>query len=149
MPLDAITRSLSSWEWIGQVLARLSIGLLFFLSGRGKLFVPARREQMREAMQHAGLPQPELAATVTSLMEFVGGAMLCLGVLTPISCLMLTTVMLGALVTTQVPAIKAASVVEWLGEFLYLPEVLYVVILIWLFFAGPGWLSVDHVLLSR
>jgi putative oxidoreductase len=149
MPLDAITRSLSSWEWIGQLLARLFVGLLFFLSGRGKLFVPARREQMREAMRHAGLPQPELAATVTSLMELVGGAMLCLGVLTPISCMMLTVVMMGALVTTQVPAIKAASAGEWLGEFLYLPEVLYIVILIWLFFAGPGWLSLDHLLLSR
>ena len=67
----------------------------------------------------------------------------------PISCVMLTTVMLGALATTQIPAIKAASIVEWLGEFLYLPEVLYIVILIWLFFAGPGWLSLDHLLLSR
>jgi len=32
---------------------------------------------------------------------------------------------------------------------LYLPEVLYLLILIWLFFSGPGWLSVDHLVLSQ
>jgi hypothetical protein len=37
----------------------------------------------------------------------------------------------------------------WLAESLYLPEVLYLVILIWLFFSGPGWLSVDHLILSN
>ena len=31
-------------------------------------------------------------------------------------------------------------------EVLYLPEVLYVVILIWLFLSGPGWFSVDGLL---
>jgi hypothetical protein len=39
---------LHAWEWIGILVARLAVGLLFFLSGRGKLFVPERREQMRE-----------------------------------------------------------------------------------------------------
>jgi putative oxidoreductase len=149
MSFDGIARSLSQLEWIGQLLARMSVGLLFFLSGRGKLFVPARREQMREAMRHAGLPSPELSATVTSLVEFAGGSMLCLGLLTPVACVMLTVVMVGALVTTQLPRVKAASAADWLSEVLYLPEVLYVVILAWLLLAGPGWLSVDHLWLSQ
>ena len=148
MSLDGIARSLSQLEWIGQLLARMSVGLLFFLSGHGKLFVPARREWMREAMRHAGLPSPELSATVTSLVEFVGGAMLCLGLMTPVACVMLMIVMVGALVTTQLPGVKAASAVDWLGKVLYLPEVLYVVILAWLLLAGPGWVSVDHLWLS-
>jgi hypothetical protein len=37
---------------------------------------------------------------------------------------------------------------DWLGEFLYFPEVLYLVMLVWLFFSGPGWASVDHLVLG-
>jgi putative oxidoreductase len=146
MLLDAIVRSLSSWEWLGQLLARVSVGLLFFLSGRGKLFVPARRKEMRETIRKAGVPRPELTAPVMSSIEFTCGAMLCLGLLTPVACVLLIGVMLGALVTTQIPAIKAAAALDWLGDFLYLPEVLYLVILLWLLFAGPGWVSLDRVL---
>jgi putative oxidoreductase len=148
MPLDAIVRSLSHWEWLGQLLARASVGLLFFLSGRGKLFVPGRREQMREAIRQAGLPRPELTAPAMSAVEFICGAMLILGLFTPLSSVMLICVMLGALVTTQLPRIKAASAGDWVSEVLYLPEVLYVVILVWLLFAGPGWLSLDRLLWS-
>ena len=136
--------SLSRWEWLGQLLARISVGLLFFLSGRGKLFVEARRESMRNTMRQAGVPFPELTAAVTSVVEFVFGAMLVVGLFTPVSCLLLIGVMVGALATTLIPALKAGSVIDWLAEFLYLPEVLYVVILVWLLLAGPGWLSVDR-----
>ena len=138
--------SLSRWEWLGQLLARISVGLLFFLSGRGKLFVEARRESMRNTMRQAGVPFPELTAAVTSGVEFVFGATLVVGLFTPVSCLLLIGVMVGALATTLIPALKAGSVIDWLAEFLYLPEVLYVVILVWLLLAGPGWLSVDRQL---
>ena len=144
---DAIAQSLSQWEWIGQLLARVSVGLLFFLSGRGKLFVPARRAQMRETIASAGLPSPDITAPLMSTIEFAGGAILCLGLLTPIACVLLIGVMAGALITVQLPGVKGATAAEWLGNFLYLPEVLYIVILVWLLFAGPGWFSVDHLLL--
>jgi putative oxidoreductase len=148
MPFDAIAQALSRWEWAGQLVARVSVGLLFFLSGRGKLFVPARRDQMRETITRAGLPRPELTAPVMSAIEFTCGALLCLGLFTPLACVMLMGIMLGALVTTQLPRVKAASAADWLGDVLYLPEVLYVVILLWLLFAGPGWLSLDRLVPS-
>lgn len=144
----SLAMALHQFEWIGVVLARLSVGLLFTLSGGGKLFVPARRQQMRETVREAGLPAPEVSAFVLSSVEFVFGALLIVGLLTPLCCVMLGGVMVGALSTTVARRIKATSVVAWLGEFLYLPEVLYLVILFWLFFSGPGWVSVDHLLLS-
>jgi putative oxidoreductase len=146
MRLDVIMQWLSGWQWLGQLLARASVGGLFFLSGRGKLFVAARRVRMRETIAAAGLPRPDITAPLMSAVEFAGGAMLCLGLLTPVACVMLAGVMTGALVTTQLPRVQAASVADWLGEVLYLPEVLYVVILLWLLFAGPGWLSLDWLL---
>lgn len=144
----SLMSTLHQWEWIGVVLARLSVGILFAVSGGGKLFVPARRQQMQDTAREAGLPLPEASALVLSSVEFAFGALLVMGFLTPLCCLMLSGVMVGALSTTIVPGIKANSVISWLGEFLYRPEVLYLVILVWLLFSGPGWLSVDHLLLS-
>ena len=138
---------LHSWEWFGILLARLAVGLVFFLSGRGKLFVPERREQMRKTLIEAHVPFPEFNAVFVSSVEFVCGALLILGALTPIACVMLGGLMIVAIATTALRNIKATSPLGWLSEFLYLPEVLYLVILIWLFFSGPGWLSVDHWIL--
>lgn len=140
---------LHSLEWIGILLARVAVGLLFFLSGRGKLFVPERREQMRQTLIDAHVPFPELNAIFVSIVEFVCGLLLLFGALTPLACVMLACVMIVALATTAIPNIKASPPLDWLAEFLYLPEALYLVILVWLFFSGPGWLSVDHLILAK
>ena len=140
---------LHAWQWLGIFVARLAVGLLFFLSGRGKLFVPERPEQMRETLREAHIPFPEFNAVFVSTVEFVFGALLVLGAVTPLACAMLSALMLVAIATTAIRNIKASSPLGWLSEFLYLSEVPYLVILVWLFLAGPGWFSVDHLILSR
>jgi uncharacterized membrane protein YphA (DoxX/SURF4 family) len=74
--------------------------------------------------------------------------LLVLGVVTPLASALLAGVMIVAIATTAIRNIKATSLAEWLVGFLYLPEVLYLVILIWLFFSRPRWLSVDHLIVS-
>ena len=140
---------LHSLEWLGIFLARIAVGLLFFLSGRGKLFVPERREQMRQTLIEAHVPFPNFNALFVSTVEFVCGLLLTLGALTPLVCALLAFVMVLAIATIAIRNIKASSPAEWLAAFLYLPEPLYLVILIWLFFSGPGWLSVDNLLVSQ
>jgi putative oxidoreductase len=140
---------LNSLEWLGIFLARVAVGLLFFISGRGKLFVPERREQMRQTLIEAHVPFPGLNAVVVSTVEFVCGLLLVLGALMPLVCALLACLMIVAIATIAIRNIKASSAAEWLAAFLYLPEPLYLVILIWLFFSGPGWLSVDNLLLSQ
>ena len=140
---------LHAWQWLGIFVARLAVGLLFFLSGRGKLFVPERREQMRETLREAHIPFPEFNAVFVSTVEFVFGALLVLGAVTPLACALLSALMMVAIATTAIRNIKASSPLGWLSEFLYLSEVPYLVILVWLFLAGPGWFSVDHLILSR
>ena len=146
---QSFVNELHSLEWLGILLARVAVGLLFFLSGRGKLFVPERREQVRRTLIEAHVPFPDLNALFVSTVEFVCGLLLVLGAVTPLACALLTCVMVVAIATTAIHNIKASSPTKWLAAFLYLPEPLYLVILIWLFFSGPGWLSVDNLLLSQ
>lgn len=140
---------LHTWEWFAILLARLAVGLLFFLSGRGKLFVPERREQMRQTLLEAHVPFPNFNTIFVSMVEFVFGSFLVLGFATPLACVMLGCVMIMAIATTAIRNIKAPPLLGWLSEFLYLPEVLSLVILVWLFLSGPDWFSLDHLIASR
>ena len=145
--VQVFLNELHSWEWLGILVARVAVGLLFFLSGRGKLFVPERREQMRQTLIEAHVPFPDVNAVFVSMIEFVCGLLIVFGALTPLACVMLGCVMMTAIATTAIRNIKATSLPAWLSEFLYLPEVLYLVILFWLFFSGPGWFSIDRLIL--
>jgi len=149
LSVRTLLSELHTWEWLGILVARIAVGVLFFLSGRGKLFVPERRQQMRQTLIEAHVPFPEFNAVFVSIVEFVCGLLLVLGALTPLACAMLGCAMTIAIPTTAIRNIKASCPINWIAEFLYLPEVLYLVILIWLFFSGPGWVSVDHLILSH
>ena len=104
---------------------------------------------MSQTLIKAHVAFPEFNAALVSTVEFVCGLLLVLGLLTPLASALLAGVMIVAIATTGIRKIKATSPAEWLAGFLYLPEVLYLVILFWLFFSGPGWLSVDHLFLSQ
>jgi len=140
---------LHSWEWVGILVARVAVGLLFFLSGRAKLFSATRRQEMRQTLIEAHVPFPEINAAFVSTVEFVCGLLLVIGALTPLASVMLAGVMIVAITTTAIRNLEASSAAEWLSAILYLPEVLYLIILVWLFFSGAGWLSVDHLVLSQ
>jgi putative oxidoreductase len=144
-----LVNELHSLEWIGILVARVAVGTLFFLSGRAKLFVRERREQMRQTLIEAHVPFPNFNAVFVSTVEFVCGLLLVIGALTPLACAVLGCVMIMAIATTAIRNTKASCALGWLAEFLYLPEVIYLVILVWLFFSGPGWLSVDQLILSQ
>ena len=97
----------------------------------------------------ARVPLPNFNALFVSTVEFVFGFLLILGALTPLACVMLGGVLIVTIATTAIRSVKAKSFLGWLSEFLYLPEVLYLVLLFWLFLSGPGWLSIDHLMLSK
>jgi putative oxidoreductase len=147
--VDSLLGGLREWEWVGILLARLAVGVLFLLSGEGKLFRSDRRAQMQQTLREAGIPFPQPNAVFVAVVEFVFGFLLVVGALTPLSCVMLSGVMIVAITTTRIWSIRSSSIGGWLSEFLYPPEVLYLVILVWLFLSGPGWISVDYLITSR
>ena len=54
--------------------------------------------------------------------------------------------MIVAVATNRIHSIQATGVLAWIDDFLYLPEVLFVLILVWLIFSGPGRYSIDGLI---
>jgi uncharacterized membrane protein YphA (DoxX/SURF4 family) len=96
---------------------------------------------MRETMIAAKIPFPDLNAIFVSTVEFLSGLLLVLGALTPLACVMLGCIMIMAIATTAIRSIKATSLLGWFSEFLYLPEVVYLVILFGFSCQGPAGLA--------
>jgi putative oxidoreductase len=133
-----------SWEQFGILLARVSLGVFFTISGGNKLLVPSRTRQMYETLAGAGIPFPHLMTYFVSSVEFISGCLLVIGLLTSLCCAALIIQMIVAITTVQLATIpKGLSFLNWLDDFLYLPETMYIIILIWLICSGPGKISID------
>ena len=129
---------------------RVALGLFFAISGANKLFVASRRQAMYETLVEAKVPLPRLMTYFVSAVEFLGGCMVAIGLLSSLASAALLVNMLVAILTTKLSAMpKGLSPLNWLDDFLYLPEVLYVLFFVWLICSGPGKFSVDWWLAGR
>ena len=133
-------------EWMPITAARVLIGVFFCISGGTKLFVPAQFNEMQQTMIHSHIPFPHASALFVSLVEFACGGGLVLGLLTPLCAAVLMVDLSVAILTNRIGSIQPSGFLAWLDDFLYLPEVLYVLILFWLLFSGPGPYSVDRLI---
>lgn len=138
--------TLRAAEWIPITAVRVLIGIFFCVSGGAKLFVPARFSAMEYTLAQSHIPFPHANAVFVSLVEFASGAGLVVGLLTPLCAVALVIDMIVAIATNRIHSIQATGVLGWLDDFLYLPEALYVLILVWLIFSGPGRYSLDGLI---
>jgi putative oxidoreductase len=140
----------SVWEPYAILLVRVSLGLFFAISGANKLFVAGSTKTMYETLVEAKVPFPQLMTYFVSGVEFVGGSLLAVGFLSSLACAVLLVDMLVAILTAKLSAVpNGLSPLNWLDDFLYLPEVLYVLFFIWLICSGPGKFSVDYWLAGK
>src|SRR5579863_6678398 len=132
------------------LLVRVSLGLFFAISGANKLFVGGRTQTMYETLVKAKVPFPHLMTYFVSGVELIAGCSLIVGFLSSLACAALLVDMLVAILTTNLSVMpKGLSPLNWLDDFLYLPEVLYVLFLILLICFGPGKFSVDYRLAGK
>jgi putative oxidoreductase len=132
------------------LLVRVSLGVFFAISGGNKLFVASRTKAMYETLAAARIPFPRPMTYCVSAVEFVGGCLLILGFLSSLACFMLMANMLVAILTTKLSGdIKTLSPLNWVDDFLYFPEVLYVLFFVWLICSGPGKFSLDRLIANR
>jgi putative oxidoreductase len=140
----------SDLEQYAILLVRVSLGLFFAISGANKLFVAGRTHTMYETLVEAKVPFPSFMTYFVSGVEFVGGSLLTVGFLSSLACVALLVDMLVAILTAKLSAMpEGLSPLDWLDDFLYRPEVLYVLFFIWLICSGPGKISVDYGLGGR
>ncbi len=122
---------------LGPLAARLVVGWVFLWSGWTKLHnLPKMIENFREW----GIPNPEILTPFVSGVEFVGGLLLLLGLFTRIAAVPLVIVMLVAIASAK------WAQVDSLETLLGFEETAYMAIFGWLAIAGPGAISLDHLL---
>src|ERR1700722_1497871 len=124
-------------EWLAPLFARIVVGWVFLWSGWGKLSnLPATTENFVSW----GIPLPPILAPFVSGVEFFGGILLLLGLLTRISA--------GALGVTMIVAITSAKwdQVDSLETLLGFDETEYLALFLWLAIAGAGRFSIDRLL---
>ena len=121
-------------------MARLVVGYVFLLSGWGKLNnLPAMIERFTEW----GIPYPHILTPFVSGVEFFGGLLLMVGLLTRIAG--------GALAVVMVVAILSAKLadVDSLETLLGFEESTYFAVFTWLAIAGAGKASLDYLIERR
>jgi putative oxidoreductase len=140
----------SDLEQYAIVLVRVSLGLFFAITGANKLFVAGAMKAIYETLVKSKVPFPQQTAYFVSGVEFVCGSLLAVGFLSSPACVALLIDMTVAVLTNSLSTLpKGLSPLNWLDDFLYLPEVLYVLFFIWLICAGPGKFSVDYWLSGK
>ena len=129
----------SPFAWAGPLLVRLVVGWVFLWTGWQKLHILPR---MIENFRSWGIPAPEILTPFVSGVEFVGGLLLLLGLLTRFVSVPMMIVMLVAVVSAK------WGDVDSLETLLGFEEVSYLVMFAWLGIAGPGPVSLDHFVLK-
>ena len=132
------------------LLVRVSIGLFFAISGAHKLFVAGGTKPVYDTLVAAKVPFPRQTAYFVAGVEFVCGALVAVGILSSPASMALLIDMVVATLTEAISTMpKGLSPLSWLDDFLYLPEVLYVLFFAWLICSGPGKFSVDYWLAGK
>ncbi|MBU6200138.1 MAG: DoxX family protein, partial [Xanthomonadaceae bacterium] len=134
--LDACARL----RWLGPLVLRLGFGYFWLETGWGKLH---NLDGAIARFVDWGLPLPMWSAPLSAGTEFVGGALLMLGLFTRFTSLVMAFNMAVAI------AFVVIKNVMGLDDFVELDEFLYILIFFWLFLAGPGKASLDRWIESR
>lgn len=129
----------SYFTWLAPLAVRVVVGWVFLWSGWSKLQILPR---MVVNFREWGIPAPEVLAPFVSGMEFVGGLLLLVGLLTRFIAVPMMVIMVVAIV-----AAKWADI-DSLETLLGFEEVSYFVMFAWLATAGPGPVSLDHFVLK-
>lgn len=127
---------------LGLLLARVLLGVIMMAHGWQKL-VTNGLDATAGMFGSAGVPMPPVAAALAAGIELGGGALLVLGLLTPLAGLAVAAVLAGAFVFVHAGQGLFASDGGWeLVAALGLASVVFALV-------GPGRLSLDALLRRR
>ena len=134
---ERAVHALRSFDWIGPLLIRFTLGLVFVTTGWGKLH---NLDQVTQFFGSLHIPAPHANAVFVSSVELVGGLLLIAGLGTRIAALLLVGVMAVAIWTAKLPELHGVVDLVNTIEFAYLAA------FVWLVVAGGGKASLDYLI---
>ena len=126
-------------SWFPPLLARITVGVIFFQAGWGKLH---HLQKVIGFFTQLGIPAPNILAPFVAGVEFTCGILILVGLLTRFVSVPLIGIMIVAILTAKMKEISDIS------DLFGLIESLSIVLLVWLAIAGAGAVSIDHILCS-
>jgi len=141
---DIGIRLAAALQSLAPLVTRITLGHAFFLTGRGKL---ANFDDFVGFMAARGIPFPEANAAFVARLEFYGGMLLVVGLVTRLVAAGLASTMVVALLGERQQFTEAW---RWEGDVgpTDIPSFVFLLLLSWLALFGPGALSLDK-LVSR
>lgn len=133
---------------VASLALRLAAGAFFSISGYHKCMSKPRRASLKSTFQDDGVYSPAIMFLIPC-GELAGGIALLFGFLAMFAAAGLIIILLGACVfdgLKRIPAWKPIDMADYLDDVLYLPEVLYILVLGAIILIGPGPVSIDALI---
>jgi uncharacterized membrane protein YphA (DoxX/SURF4 family) len=152
--LNAVFHSGIGGPEIALTINRMSVGLFFAIAGYHKLFYPDYHLSLVGELKTLHIPLVRFNQWWVPSVEFSAGCALIVGLLSPLAAMGLVVICAVACCCDGPRRIRDMEgtgripKIEYLDDILYLPEALYVIMLLVVICGGPGPYSLDHVLMK-
>lgn len=123
------------------LLVRVAVGVFFIFSGYHKLFNKGRHESLVKTLTDDKVPLIKVNQWFVPSVEFLGGIAVTVGLFTSLAALGLIVICLVATCVDGLKRVEGWSPIDFadkIDDVLYLPEVLYLVMLVAIVMAGSG-----------
>lgn len=130
-------------------LTRVSVGVFFAISGYNKLFNAGRHQALVNNLAGNHIPNIKLMQWFVPFWELTSGLFIAIGLATVFNALVLMIICLvacGCEAQRRVAAYKPINTGDKVADYLYLQEVLYMILLAVNVLAGSGKYSVDTLI---
>ncbi len=137
-------------EALALLVIRVPLGTFFALSGFHKLFFKQRHAELVATLKDNGVYN-RFTEWAVCAVEFSAGCAVACGLLTQLAAFGLLVIICTAICTDCMKRMRQITPLDpsdWLLDFLYLPEVLYAIMLVAVLLVGGGPYSLDHWVLS-
>jgi putative oxidoreductase len=135
-------RAAAAFAFLPPLLTRITLGFTFYLTGRGKL---ANFDTFVSFLAEQGVPAPVLNAHVVARLEYYGGILLVVGLLTRLVSLGLAGTMVVALLTERRQFFESWRTTGDIGP-TDISSYVFLLFFTWLVVYGPGLVSLDALL---
>lgn len=128
---------------------RLAAGIFFAASGWNKLTNPARHATITATLKADNVPFVGFMQWWVPVWEFIAGILLALGLLSAFAATVLTIICVVACcceARKRVASYEPINAIDRVDDYLYLPEVLYIALLVTTIFVGHGKYALDTIL---